>query len=201
VIDETQLFVATRLPEADAPSNRLPGFLVAGVLLGGLFGFLGTRISRPARIGATVAGGLWSVTAGLVGTVMALSWAVTDHVFMYRNENLLQLSPLSLLLAVLLPGLFLSGRRSKLVWRLSAAIAALSILGFALQVLPAFDQANGQIIALALPAHLGVAWAAYVLATRRQGTQATRADRGFGTGARFGHAPGAGIPPATSPSS
>lgn len=170
VIDETQLFVATRPPEPDAPSNRLPAFLVAGVLLGGLFGILGTRSSRPARIGATVAGGLWSVTAGLVGTVMALSWALTDHIFMYRNENLLQLSPLSLLLAVMLPGLFLSGRRSKLVWRLSAAIAALSILGFALQGLPAFDQANGQIIALALPAHLGVAWAAYVLATRRQGT-------------------------------
>ena len=170
VIGESQLFAATRPPEPEAPSNRLPAFLVAGVLLGGLSGILGTRTSRPARIGATVAGVLWSVTAGLVGTVMALSWGLTDHVFMYRNENLLQLSPLSLLLAVLVPGLFMSRRRSKLVWRLSATVAALSILGFALQGLPAFDQVNGQFLALALPAHLGVAWAAYVLATRRQGT-------------------------------
>jgi hypothetical protein len=169
MIGETQLFVATRPAEPEAPSNRLPAFLAAGVMLGGLLGFLGTRSSRPARVGAAVVGGLWSVTAGLVGIVRTLSWAFTDHVFMYRNENLLQLSPLSLLLAAMLPGLLWSGRGAKTVWRLSAAIVALSILGFAIQALPAFDQTNGEIIALALPAHLGVAWVAYVIATRRRG--------------------------------
>jgi hypothetical protein len=169
VIGETQLFAATRSPEPDAPSNRLPAFLIAGVMLAGLFAFLGTRRSRLPIVAATVVGVLWSVTAGLVGTVMALAWAFTDHVFMSRNENLLQLAPLSLLLAVMLPGVLLRGGRSTMVWRLSAAIAALSLLGFALQGLPAFDQVNGQVIALALPAHLGVAWVAYVLATRQQG--------------------------------
>jgi hypothetical protein len=186
VTGEMQLFAASRPPEPEAPSNRLPAFLIAGVAFGGLLGFLGTRASRAPRIGAMVIGVLWSVTAGLIGVVMALAWAFTDHVFMYRNENLLQLAPLSVLLAWLLPGLFLSGRRATLTWRVSAVIAALSVLGFALQGLPAFGQVNGQVIALALPVHLGLAWG--IRANARSRTR--RED-----------AVSAGIPSATSPSS
>ena len=40
---------------------------------------------------------------------------------------------------------------------LALVVAGLSLLGLALKVLPGFDQANVQVIALALPAHLGVA--------------------------------------------
>src|SRR5690606_7533834 len=39
----------------------------------------------------------------------------------------------------------------------AAALALLSIAGFALQALPGFDQMNGEIIALALPVHVGLA--------------------------------------------
>jgi uncharacterized membrane protein len=35
-------------------------------------------------------------------------------------------------------------------------VASLSALGFVLQILPAFYQVNGDVIALALPLHLGV---------------------------------------------
>jgi len=45
-------------------------------------------------------------------------------------------------------------------WLLSAAVAALSVLGFVLQILPGIDQANGWIIALALPVNVALAWAA-----------------------------------------
>ena len=167
VLSEVQLFAARRPPEQEAPSNRLPAFLGAGVILGGLLAVLGVQRARAARVGAAMLGGLWSIAAGLVGLVMALSWALTDHVFMYRNENLLQLNPLSVLLAIMLPGLLTNARRADAVWRLSAAIAALSILGLAVQALPGFDQTNGEIIALALPAHLGVACVAYILASRQ----------------------------------
>ena len=158
----SQLFTASRSPEAAAPANRLPLFLIVGVLLGGVLAFSATsdRGSRLGRIGGAILGSAWSVIAGLIGTVMLLSWMLTDHFFMYANENLFQLSPLSLVLAVMLPGLMLSGRRAMLAWKVSVVIAALSVLGFVLQLLPGLDQVNGEVIALALPIHLGVAWGA-----------------------------------------
>jgi hypothetical protein len=46
------------------------------------------------------------------------------------------------------------------VWTARAAttVAALAVAGFVLQVLPGLDQVNGEILALTLPAHFGLAW-------------------------------------------
>jgi len=41
---------------------------------------------------------------------------------------------------------------------LAAAVAALSVFGFVAQVLPWLDQRNAQVIALALPVNLALAW-------------------------------------------
>jgi hypothetical protein len=46
------------------------------------------------------------------------------------------------------------GRRALLV---AMIVAGLSAVGLLLKLLPGFYQVNGEIIALALPAHLGVA--------------------------------------------
>jgi len=105
--------------------------------------------------------------------VMVASWLLTDHVFMYRNENLFQLSPLSFALIPLLVSVGLSGRRSALAWRLAAVVAALSVLGLLLQLIPGLDQGNGQIIALALPVHLGVAWGTRMLASSARAAHQT----------------------------
>ena len=43
-------------------------------------------------------------------------------------------------------------------------VAALSLLGVLLKVLPWFHQVNGEIVALALPINLAIAWAAWRLA-------------------------------------
>jgi hypothetical protein len=43
-------------------------------------------------------------------------------------------------------------------------MAALSVLGLLLKVLPWFHQVNGEIVALALPINCAIAWAAWVLA-------------------------------------
>jgi hypothetical protein len=90
--------------------------------------------------------------------VLAGLWAFTDHVMAYRNENLFQVNPLVLALAVLVPlGLGGSGRAARWARALALGLAGLSLLGLVLQVLPGFDQVNGQVIALALPIHLGFA--------------------------------------------
>ena len=76
----------------------------------------------------------------------------------YRNENLFQLNPLLLGLAVLAP-LALAGKARAARWAraLASTLAGLSGLGFVAQALPGLDQVNGPIIALLLPIHLGVA--------------------------------------------
>jgi hypothetical protein len=179
VVGEEQVFTADREPEPETPANPTPWFLVAGVALGGALAWL-ARLAADGRRAAGIAfatgGAAWSLLAGLVGVVMVLTWTATDHTFMYRNENLLQLSPLSLLLVPLL--LRRARATAAATSRVAAAVALLAALGFLLQGLPAFDQTNGEIVALALPVHAGIAWGARRLRrarTREAAGAATRA--------------------------
>jgi hypothetical protein len=58
---------------------------------------------------------------------------------------------------VALPGALRGGKRSpRLAVRLAAVVAASSLLGLVLKLTPWFDQANLDVIALALPIHLGL---------------------------------------------
>jgi hypothetical protein len=115
---------------------------------------------------------IWSIVAGLGGTLLAGLWGFTDHIYSYRNENLLQLNPLSLLVAAGLAGWLLRMRkdRSSLPSRFAAGsaviVASLSVIGFVIQILPVFYQVNADVIALVLPLHLGVS--ALVLSAGRR---------------------------------
>ncbi len=166
VKSEIQLYAATREAEASEPANLVLAYLALGVVLAAVIIALGVatdRGGRPPRVALAVIASIWSLVSGLIGTVMVLTWTLTDHTFMYRNENLLQFTPLSLLLVYLLPQLFLKERSPRLAFRVSAVVAALSILGFLIQLLPAFYQVNGEVIAMALPVHLALALVAWRL--------------------------------------
>jgi len=144
---------------SDVP-GRLLQFLAIGLLLGGVSMWLGRKAgggSRWARRGLVALGGSWSLVASLASLVLLWMTLFTAHSFAYRNENLFQFVPLSVLLMamLILPG-------SRWVERLGTArvawiIAGASIAGFVLQILPGLDQMNGELIALALPIHLGLA--------------------------------------------
>jgi hypothetical protein len=161
VLGERTLFEST----AEEPPASPPAWLFRYLLLGSLTGGLGVLLGRAARgrtaWGKTALGALavaWGVVGGLGGTVLAGLWAFTDHVMAYRNENLFQLNPLLLALAVLVPlGLAGSERWGRRARTLGSLLAGLSLLGFVLQVLPGLDQVNGPVIALFLPIHLGMA--------------------------------------------
>lgn len=171
VAAEREVFVAEREPEPTAPAALEPRYLLLGVVLGGVLALLARAAARgsgAARTGFATVGTLWCLLAGFAGLIMVLTWTVTDHVFMYRNENLLQLSPLSLILVVALPRYVLRGRSAATAWYTTAAVAALAVLGLVLQLLPAFFQANGEIIALALPAQLGLVAGVWLLRRSRQ---------------------------------
>jgi hypothetical protein len=170
VAAEREVFTAKRAPEPAAPANLIPGYLLLGGLLGGVMALLARAAaagSRGAARALATLGTLWCLLAGFVGLVMVLTWTATDHTFMYRNENLLQLSPLSLVLMVALPRYVLRGRSAATAWYTAAAVAALALLGCVLQLLPGLDQVNGEIIALALPPQLALAWGVWLLRRRR----------------------------------
>jgi hypothetical protein len=152
-----------REPERKAPPQRIPGYLLVGVLIGGVVAGLGwaARRNPAARLGYSVLAVLWTLLTGLGGVVLACLWLFTDHAIAYRNENLLQLDPVSLPLVVLLPALAYGAEwAARSTPRIAVAVAALSVLGFVIQALPGVDQVNGIVIALALPINLALAWTA-----------------------------------------
>jgi hypothetical protein len=180
VAAEHTLYTATgREPERAEPPFWFPWYLLSGLALGGVLAGLGTaaRRSRAARIGFAALGGLWSLLSGVGGTLLLLLWTLTNHAIAYRNENLFQFSPLSLGLLVLVPALAFGARWAARPARvLALVVAALSVLGFVLQVLPGLDQVNGTMIAFTLPVHLGLAWGVHRLV--RDGRGQGAGDRG-----------------------
>lgn len=177
VVEEDTIFQAQRLGEpAEAPPFRVL-LLLLGAFVGVVFPMLGIRAgggNRRGAVGLALLGLGWSALAGFFGTLMALGWAWTDHVFMHGNENLFQMNPFSLLPAVLVPLAMIPllrnpsteeppdvprrGFLERAALASAVVVASLSAIGFLLQVHPAFQQQNGDVIALALPAHLGLVW-------------------------------------------
>jgi hypothetical protein len=150
---ERTLFTSS-VPEPPArPPARLPGYLATGGVLGGLLA-AGRRRVLLGWLGTS-----WALVAGTAGLILTFLWAFTDHEAAYRNENLFQASVLLLPLVWLLPAAVMGrkwARRPALM--LAMLAAASSILGVLVQILPGFDQQNGEVLALAVPINLGLAW-------------------------------------------
>jgi hypothetical protein len=158
VASERQLFASTSVQEPSAPPRYLWLFLTFGLLVGGGLAWMGTRTrSRLWRGSFASTATVWCVVSGALGAGLVLAWLFTDHVYTYWNENILQLGPVALPLVVMLPRAALGGGSPRAVRVLTASIAVLSVLGFAIQLLPGFSQVNGEIVAFALPVNLGLA--------------------------------------------
>ncbi|HEY0025782.1 MAG TPA: DUF4105 domain-containing protein [Longimicrobium sp.] len=143
------------------PPTWTPWFLVAGLLIGGALVAMGRAAPRSglARMGFGAVSALWLLFAGVGGFVLVYLWSFTNHRIAYGNENMLQLSPLALPLILLVPCVAYGVRwAARPAWVLTAAVAALSVFGFVAQVLPWLDQRNAQMIALAMPINLALAW-------------------------------------------
>ncbi len=158
--------------DPQAVPQSAPGFafeyLFVGLALAAMLALAaraGAAGSRPARWGFALVGGVWSLAIGIAGTALVLSWFFTDHTVLRFNENALQLSPLSLPLALLIPAAVF-GRGVRPARHLAVAAAALSVAGMVLQMIPLFDQVNGVVIALTLPVHVAVAWGVFNLLPR-----------------------------------
>ena len=161
VLSERQLFDAHRPDPPAQPPALLKWYVLAGLLIAGLFVLAGSQLARGwGRALFFLLAGVWTFVTGLLGTVIAGLWAFTDHVVTRGNENLLQANPVALVLFVALIGLLLKQAWArKIALRTTLVLACLSILGLVIQVLPGVNQVNGTIIALLLPAQLVIAWA------------------------------------------
>lgn len=182
VLNEVELHASSRPEEAAEAPFHLPWFLATGLALGGAFVLLGRASprSRAARIGFASLAALWAAAIGVLGTIITALWAVTDHIVTYGNENILQANPFALALAVLVPAL-VAGREwaRRPALRVARVVAGMAVFGFVIQALPGFDQVNGEIIALILPIHVGLA-----VALERWGGERAKAEAGAEVGGR-----------------
>jgi hypothetical protein len=165
-----QVFSSANTPPmpAQAPTRRV-GYALAGLLIGGLFFTLANFADRfrVSRIAFAIIVAVWSLFWGIGATIAANGWAFTDHAASYRNENLLQASPLFLPMIVLGPMMVTRRKRgAKLAVILAVSIAALSLLGLLLKIFPGFWQHNAETIGVMLPANIGLAAAVWILARR-----------------------------------
>lgn len=171
VVNELVLYQARgRQPPRPSPPVWLPWFLLVGVAIGAVLAGLGEAVRRGSaagRFGLAAIGGVWNLLIGSGGLILAALWALTNHTIAHANENLLHINPLSVGLAVLVPLAAYGARRAREAgWWLAATAAGISVLGLVLQIVPGMDQVNGEIIALVLPAHLGIVWALHRIAQR-----------------------------------
>ena len=169
VRSERTLFESSSTPPPDRPPFWLPIYLGIGLVLGSAIFVLGGKAqrSRLARAGLIAVSGTWALVVGMVGLVLVGLWGLTDHTAAYNNENLLQANLLALALLWLVPKAACESPIGRRALVLAGIVAGLSQLGLVLKLLPAFYQVNGEIIALALPIHLGVAAASWRLIRRR----------------------------------
>jgi hypothetical protein len=159
VASERSVFVSGAEPIAPVAPRWLAGYLGLGLAAGAALVLLGQRsaASRWLRRGFFGLGAVWTLAVGVLGIILAGLWALTDHRTSFCNENLFLLNPLALVVAV---GMAMSawkdGCPSRGTSVLAFAVAVLSVVGFAVQALPALDQVNGEVYALVLPPNVAV---------------------------------------------
>jgi len=156
VVAEQVLVEGTNPTEPAEPPSWWIGYLLAGLALGGLLAWGGGQGAWGRRAVAAVAT-LWSLVAGLVGTILLLV-LFTDHVFMYPNANAFLLTPLSLGLAVTIPLTRWRPEALRLAERVAVGVLAVAALALAVQVVPSLRQDNAIFLCLVLPVHAGLWW-------------------------------------------
>jgi hypothetical protein len=157
---EAVLFQSTRPPEPAAAPNFVPWLLAIGLIVAGLFWWLGMRAvsgTIRSRIAAGIVFSIWAVVAGLLGLVLTILWMFTDHIFAHANENLLLFNPLWLVLAVLLLVYYMTGKAARSTRALAIGLASLSGIALVAHMIGLSRQSNLPIIGLALPAALAIA--------------------------------------------
>ena len=160
---ERALVLDDRYAERPAPPDLFWPLFAAGLGSASMVLLLGRLAARsmPARWALGAAGAAWHFILGSAGLLVLYLGLFTRHTFMAQNSNLLLATPGSLALAVLIPVAIVrpGGRAGRAARALTvlASIGALVALAVHLPMFPV--QANGPLLALALPVHVAFALA------------------------------------------
>lgn len=147
------------VPE-QAPDWTLQLILVGLALGGGAFGLVAWGQGKKAlpRVLLGVLNVLLGLSWGALGVFLFIIGNWTDHTVAHHNENLFLINPVTFFALPLGVMLIFDSRRARsgLRWTWSF-LAATAVLGVLAKVLPPFDQNNWNLIALCLPANVGLA--------------------------------------------
>lgn len=159
VADETVLNRGRLADPQEFPPRWTWGALAAGILAALiLFAFSRARANAAARVVFAASTSVLAFVCGLGGLVLVGLWGFTDHVSAWRNENILLLNPLCLLLLPAWIGAFRRRwRPTRFAQRVALAIAFCAVLAWFVKILPGFTQDNYFWIALLAPVHLALA--------------------------------------------
>lgn len=165
------LFLADRPPTPEEPPRFSFLWILGGLAAGGGIAALGAGASqgrRGATTGLAAAIVAWGLFSGALGGLLVAAW-LTDHDFIHWNLNVLYISPLGPALAVVAAAAlgrsaWREGRPGRLAAGLAAAIALLAVTAALLQLVSVVHQGNAEVIAVALPVNLAVAWSLLGLA-------------------------------------
>lgn len=159
VANETRV-VQARIPDPpDFPVRWTWPAIAVGVAFAlALIALARSRAHAATRLLFAGGGLALGVLLGISGLVLAALWGLTDHVSAWRNENLLLLDPLCLLLVPAWCGAFRARwKPSAFAECVAIVIAALAAFAWFAKILPGFRQDNAFWIALFLPIHVAVA--------------------------------------------
>lgn len=163
VLEERTLHQSRSHFERETTPSLWPAYLTIGLVLAVLLVAIDAAAVKSRRRGVeTILRfdiAVWSLIAGVLGLIVSLAWLITEHVFWYRNDNLLLLNPLSLFVAVLAP---LSVWKPRYT-RAAAILAVIALMASAIAIIsyaiPPLRQDNLPLILLILPLHLAIAHA------------------------------------------
>ncbi len=147
-------------PPATAP-NWIFYELLVGLFLAGLahgLGHWGRDGKKLPRVLLGLYTSLIGLVLGILGLALGFLMTATDHDVTFGNENIFQANLLTFALFPL--GLMLTwGAKRAAKWNRAVwtALAAISVLGVLIKVLPSADQANGNILAILVPLNVGFA--------------------------------------------
>ncbi|MEO8670037.1 MAG: DUF4105 domain-containing protein [Tahibacter sp.] len=148
-----------RIPVLDSfpVDTALPAGVLGTLCAGLLLWMSGRRRAGVWRVTYAVSACVVALTMTFAGLALLALWGLTEHISAWRNENLLLLNPLVLLL---IPSYWRgrgnNWRISRFAQRLSTLVLSIALLAPAIKVLPWFVQNNGVWIALLLPVHLAL---------------------------------------------
>jgi hypothetical protein len=145
----------------------VPDYLMPASIAGATFAAFAVLLallaanSGAARVAFVALATTWNLIAGVLGVILIYAGSFTKHVYMSGNINVLLATPISLVLAFLIPLAFRRVPRRRLVpaaVQFSLMTAVSGICTLALHFVPAYWQHNAAILALAVPAHGAIAF-------------------------------------------